>query len=91
MGTCLEVLGGQQGTVGTPSTQFPFQLPLGLWGRVAEIGIGASGQGASCSLPEGEVPSPQLTPLVSLESELWMLLIDFFTCTPEELALGTFF
>lgn len=78
MGKGLEVLVSQQDSVGTPSVWFPFQLPLGLWGRVVKIVIGASGQGTSlfparrgdAVLPSGVTP-PHTTRsplLASLES-----------------------
>lgn len=47
MGKCLAGSGSQQDAVGSPSARFPFQLPLGLCGRMVKIVIGAWGQGAS--------------------------------------------
>lgn len=98
MGKCLEALGSQQDSVGTPSVWFPFQLPLGCGGRVVKIVIGASGQGASlfparrgdALLPSGTNPPSPLPAIASLESEL-LIENDFLRRTPEELALGTFF
>lgn len=65
MGKCLEALGSQQDAVGTPSVQFPFQLPPGLWGRMVKIVIVAWGRGASlfparrgdALLPRGATPT----------------------------------
>jgi hypothetical protein len=101
MGKCPEALGSQQDTVGTPSMLFPFQLPLGPWGRRVKIVIGALGQGA---LPfparRGDALLPRRAALMHPPPSAWpallMLLIAngvhvCFRCPPEELTLGTFF
>lgn len=43
MGKCLEALGSQRDTLGTPGVLIPFQLPLGQWGRTVKIVIGTLG------------------------------------------------
>lgn len=74
MGKCLEALGRQQDSVGTPSVWLPLQLPLGRWGRAVKIIIGASGQEASlfparrgdALPPSGATPHAPLLPAWSL-------------------------
>lgn len=100
MGKCRQASGSQQNAVETPSVRFPFQLPLGLWGRTVKIVIGALGSRGLAFLCAGRgdtlLPSSgaPTRPLHQLEFELLMLLLEnnfFLRCTAEVLALGTFF
>lgn len=82
MGKCRQASGSQQNAVETPSVRFPFQLPLGLWGRTVKIVIGAlgsrglaflcAGRGDTL-LPSGGAPT---RPLHQLEFELLMLSLE---------------
>lgn len=78
MGKCLDALGSQQDAAGTPSVSFPFQLPLGLWGRAVKIVIGAFGQGASLfpSKRGDALPCTPLSPSRQLGSAALILLIE---------------
>lgn len=70
MGKCRQASGSQQNAVETPSVRFPFQLPLGLWGRTVKIVIGALGsRGLAFLCQEGEILCfPAVVPPLALST-----------------------